>query len=100
MRYIGTHTLVELLAAGHEVFVVDNLCNSRAVVIDRIATIAGRRPGFAELDTRDRDGLRKLFSNHSFDAVLHFDEMRAVKPMREPRRELQTRGQIEIVPVD
>jgi UDP-glucose 4-epimerase len=76
--YVGSHTVVELLAAGHEVFVVDNLCNSRPAVMDRIATIAGRRPGFAKLDMRDRDGLRKLFSNHSFDAVLHFAGLKAV----------------------
>ena len=76
--FIGSHTVVELLAAGHEVFIVDNLCNSRASVIDRIATIAGRRPGFAELDMRDRDGLRKLFSKQSFDAVLHFAGLKAV----------------------
>ena len=76
--FIGSHTVVELLAAGHEVFIADNLCNSRASVIDRIATIAGRRPGFAELDMRDRDGLRKLFSKQSFDAVLHFAGLKAV----------------------
>ena len=62
--YIGSHTVVELLAAGHEVFIADNLCNSKAEVIERIAEISGRRPGFAAIDMRDRDGLRKLFSDH------------------------------------
>jgi len=76
--FIGSHTVVELLAAGHEVFIADNLCNSRSSVIDRIATIAGRRPGFADLDVRDRDGLRRLFSTRSFDAVLHFAGLKAV----------------------
>jgi UDP-glucose 4-epimerase len=76
--YIGSHTVIELLAAGHDVFIVDNLCNSRPEVIDRIATIAGRRPGFAELDMRDREGLRKLFSKHSFSAVLHFAGLKSV----------------------
>ncbi|MEO8157045.1 MAG: UDP-glucose 4-epimerase GalE [Betaproteobacteria bacterium] len=76
--YIGSHTVVELLAAGHDVFIADNLCNSRASVIDRIATIAGRRPGFAEIDMRDREGLGKLFSQHAFDAVLHFAGLKAV----------------------
>lgn len=76
--YIGSHAVVELLAAGHEVFIADNLCNSRPSVIDRIETIAGRRPGFAHLDMRDRDGLRKLFAMHSFDAVLHFAGLKAV----------------------
>jgi UDP-glucose 4-epimerase len=76
--YIGSHTVVELLAAGHEVCIIDNLCNSRLSVIDRIAAIAGRRPEFAELDMRDRAGLRNLFSAHSFDAVLHFAGLKAV----------------------
>lgn len=76
--YIGSHTVVELLAQGHDVFIVDNLCNSRLSVIDRIAAIAGRRPEFANLDMRDRAGLRKLFSAHSFDAVLHFAGLKAV----------------------
>ena len=76
--YIGSHTVVELLAAGHDVFIADNLCNSRAEVIDRITAIAGRRPGFAQLDMRDRDGLRKLFSKQSFGAVLHFAGLKAV----------------------
>lgn len=76
--YIGSHTVVELMAAGHEVVIVDNLCNSRLSVIDRIAAIAGRRPEFAKLDMRDRAGLRNLFSTHAFDAVLHFAGLKAV----------------------
>ena len=76
--YVGSHTVVELLAEGHEVFIVDNLCNSSPAVIDKIAAIAGRRPEFAKLDMRDRVGLRNLFSAHSFDAVLHFAGLKAV----------------------
>lgn len=76
--YIGSHTVLELLAAGHEVLIVDNLCNSRANVIERIAAIAGRRPGFAELDLRDGDALQKIFSGQQFDAVLHFAGLKAV----------------------
>jgi len=76
--YIGSHTVVELLAEGHEVFIVDNLSNSRLSVIDRISAIAGRRPEFANLDLRDRVGLRNLFSAHAFDAVLHFAGLKAV----------------------
>src|SRR5437868_6690502 len=76
--YIGSHTVVELLAAGHEVFIVDNLCNSKAQVIERIAAISGRRPGFAAIDMRDRGGLRRLFSDHSFNSVLHFAGLKAV----------------------
>ena len=76
--YIGSHTVVELLAAGHEVFIIDNLCNSKASVLDRIERIAGRRPGFAQLDVRDRAALRQLFSAHRFDAVIHFAGLKAV----------------------
>jgi UDP-glucose 4-epimerase len=76
--YIGSHTVVELLAAGHEVFIADNLCNSKAEVIDRIAAISGQRPGFGAIDLRDRGGLRKLFSEHAFQSVLHFAGLKAV----------------------
>src|SRR3954467_10959486 len=76
--YIVSHTVVELQAAGHEIFIADNLCNSKAEVIDRIASISGRRPGFAAVDMRDRSGLRKLFSEHSFNSVLHFAGLKAV----------------------
>ena len=76
--YIGSHTAVELMAAGHEVFIIDNLCNSKASVLDRIGRIAGRRPGFAQMDVRDRAALRQLFSAHRFDAVLHFAGLKAV----------------------
>ncbi len=76
--YIGSHSVIELMATGHEVVVVDNLSNSHPEVIDRIAAIAGRRPGFAELDMRDRAGMKKLFADHAFDAVLHFAGLKAV----------------------
>ncbi|MCW5603555.1 MAG: UDP-glucose 4-epimerase GalE [Burkholderiales bacterium] len=76
--YIGSHAVVELIGAGREVFIVDNLCNSKASVLDRIGRVAGRRPGFAELDIRDRDALRKLFSEHRFGAVIHFAGLKAV----------------------
>ncbi len=76
--YIGSHAVVELMAAGHEVFVVDNLCNSKASVVDRIERIAGRRPGFGEIDVRDRDVLRKIFSTRRFDAVMHFAGLKSV----------------------
>jgi UDP-glucose 4-epimerase len=76
--YIGSHTVVELIAAGHQVFIIDNLCNSKASVIDRIERIAGRRPGFAQIDVRDRVALRKLFSTNRFDAVIHFAGLKAV----------------------
>jgi len=76
--YIGSHTVVELMATGHDVFIIDNLCNSKASVLDRVERIAGRRPGFARIDMRDRAALRKLFSDHRFDAVIHFAGLKAV----------------------
>ena len=76
--YIGSHTVVELMASGKDVLIVDNLCNSKASVLDRIERIAGRRPGFAQLDVRDRIALRKLFSAHHIDAVIHFAGLKAV----------------------
>ena len=76
--YIGSHTVVELMASGKEVLIVDNLCNSKASVLDRIERIAGRRPEFAQLDVRDRLALRKLFSAHRVDAVIHFAGLKAV----------------------
>jgi UDP-glucose 4-epimerase len=76
--YIGSHTTVELLSAGHDVFIIDNLHNSKASVLDRIERIAGRRPAFAQIDIRDRPALRQLFSTHRFDAVVHFAGLKAV----------------------
>lgn len=76
--YIGSHTVVELMAAGYEVFLIDNLCNSKSSVLDRIERIAGRRPGFSQLDVRDRAGLRQLFATHAFNAVIHFAGLKAV----------------------
>ena len=69
--YIGSHTCLELLKAGHEVVVVDNLCNSSAESLLRVAEITGRRTVFQELDLLDRAGLSELFSREPVDAVIH-----------------------------
>ena len=76
--YIGSHTVVELMLAGLEVVAVDNFCNSKAKVLDRIERIVGRRPGFVEADVRDREAMRALFANYRFDAVIHFAGLKAV----------------------
>ena len=76
--YIGSHTVVELMAAGYDVSVIDNLHNSKASVLDRIERITGRRPEFAQIDIRDRTALRTLFSVHRFDAVIHFAGLKSV----------------------
>jgi UDP-glucose 4-epimerase len=76
--FIGSHTVVELLTAGHEVLILDNLSNSRADVVDRIATITGKRPEFIKGDIRDADLLDTLFTRHAFSAVIHFAGLKAV----------------------
>jgi len=77
--YIGSHACVELLRTGHEVVVVDNLCNSRREVFERIARIAGRAVAFHECDVRDQEALRDVFRAHAVDAVLHFAGLKAVE---------------------
>lgn len=76
--YIGSHTCVELLQAGHEVLIFDSLCNSHHAVIGRIARIVGRTPEFMEADVRNLDALRRVLSRHRFDAVIHFAGLKAV----------------------
>ncbi|WP_321389341.1 UDP-glucose 4-epimerase GalE [Emcibacter sp.] len=77
--YIGSHTVLELLLAGHEVTVIDNLCNSSPESLSRVQNITGRNDvTFQELDIRDRDGLDRLFSENDFDAVIHFAGLKAV----------------------
>ena len=76
--YIGSHTVVELMAAGRDVFIVDNLSNSKASVLDRMERIVGRKPGFGQIDIRDRAALRRVFTEHRFDAVIHFAGLKAV----------------------
>ncbi|MCK6407553.1 MAG: UDP-glucose 4-epimerase GalE [Rhodocyclaceae bacterium] len=76
--YIGSHTCVELLAAGYEPVIVDNLSNSKTTVVDRIARIAGRRPVFHQADIRDRAALRAVFAAQRIDAVIHFAGLKAV----------------------
>jgi UDP-glucose 4-epimerase len=76
--YIGSHAVVELMNAGHSVFVVDNLSNSKVSVLDRVERIVGSRPGFAQIDLRDRPALRKVFSGHDFGAVVHFAGLKSV----------------------
>jgi UDP-glucose 4-epimerase len=76
--YIGSHTVVELLSAGYEVVIVDNLSNSSPKVIDRIEQITGKKPVFHEADVRDSVAMSKLFDEHEFDAVMHFAGLKAV----------------------
>jgi UDP-glucose 4-epimerase len=76
--YIGSHTVVQLLEAGHHVLVLDNLCNSKAQVIDRISRITGNPPQFIEGDVRNRKLLKQLFADHAIETVIHFAGLKAV----------------------
>ena len=76
--YIGSHTVVELLNAGYEVLIADNLYNSKETVLDRIETITGKRPGFVKVDVCDKDAMRKLFKENDFGAIIHFAGLKAV----------------------
>jgi UDP-glucose 4-epimerase len=76
--YIGSHTCVELLAAGHAVVGVDNLANSSPVAVDRIREISGRDLAFHEVDLRDEAALRDVFARHDIDSVIHFAALKAV----------------------
>ncbi len=76
--YIGSHTVVELMQAGLDVLIVDNFCNSKASVLERIESIVGRRPSFVEADVRNRAEMRALFADYRLDAVIHFAGLKAV----------------------
>ena len=76
--FIGSHTVVELQKAGYEVVIVDNLYNSKEIVLDRIETITEKRPTFYDLDVNDREGLNKVFDKEDIGAVIHFAGYKAV----------------------
>ena len=76
--YIGSHTCVELLEAGYEVIVVDNLYNSNRKAIERIQQITHKEVKFYEEDILNKDALRKIFQENAIDAVIHFAGLKAV----------------------
>lgn len=76
--YIGSHMCVELLQAGYEVVVADNLSNSSPLSLSHVETITQKSLHFRQLDLRNRDALESLFSDHEFYAVLHFAGLKAV----------------------
>jgi UDP-glucose 4-epimerase len=78
MGYIGSHTCVELLQAGHSVVIVDNLCNSDPSVQQRIERIANKTTAFVNADIRDRAAMEAVFAAHPIDAVIHFAGLKAV----------------------
>ncbi len=76
--FIGSHTVVELINAGHSVVVLDNLSNSSLVVLDRVAELTGETVPFYKVDLRDREGLQRILSSQSFDCCFHFAGLKAV----------------------
>ena len=77
--YIGSHTVLQLLEAGHNVTVIDNLCNSSKQSLNRIGNITGKNQfDFFEMDIRDQEALDQLFSRKRFNAVIHFAGLKAV----------------------
>ncbi len=76
--YIGSHTVIELINAGHSVVVVDNLVNASRVALQRVEQIVGRTVPFYETDIRDRKGMEHVFAENSFDCVIHFAGLKAV----------------------
>jgi len=76
--YIGSHTVVELIEAGYEVIIVDNLSNSDESVIEGIEAITGIRPEFVKADCRDIDALEKIFKKGKIDSIIHFAAAKAV----------------------
>ena len=76
--FIGSHTIVELLNENNEVIVLDNFCNSKPVVLDRIKKITGKDFKFYEADLLDYDAIDKIFSENKIDSVIHFAGLKAV----------------------
>lgn len=84
--YIGSHTCVEMLNAGYDVVVIDNLDNSSKESLNRVEKITGKKVKFYENDVRDKEALRKIFKENKIEAAIHFAGLKAVgesvkKPM-------------------
>lgn len=84
--FIGSHTCIQLLEAGYQVVVVDNLLNSSQTALDRVQKIAGKTLTFYKADLLDRDALDDVFKQHDFEAVIHFAGLKAVgESVEKPR---------------
>ena len=78
MGYIGSHTTVELLKAGKEVIIIDNLCNSSIVVKDRIKEITGKDVIFYNIDLADKEAVEKVFEENKIESVIDFSALKDV----------------------
>ena len=76
--YIGSHTCVQLLEAGYEIAVLDNLCNASKKCLEAVKKITGKDFPFYEVDLLDYDATEKVFKENKFDAVIHFAGLKAV----------------------
>jgi UDP-glucose 4-epimerase len=76
--YIGSHTVVEMCNAGHDVVVIDNFSNSSMRVMERVEELVGRKIPLYVADVADEEVLDRIFSEHSIDAVVHFAGLKAV----------------------
>ena len=70
--YIGSHTAVELMTAGYDVVIADDLSNSSEKVLGRIELLGGKKPVFYNIDVCDKEKLRKVFSENEIEAAIHF----------------------------
>ena len=76
--YIGSHATLELIKAGFEVVVVDNLSNSKEESLKRVTELVGKSVEFFKSDLLDIDALKSIFSKYTIDAVIHFAGLKAV----------------------
>ena len=76
--YIGSHTCIELLNAGYDVVVIDNLCNSCKESLKRVEEITGKKLTFYEVDLLDQAAVKNVFDNEKIEAVIHFAGLKAV----------------------
>lgn len=77
MGFIGSHTVVELLNKNYDVIIVDNLCNSKEYVLDRIYKITGKKPVFYKVDVTDYKAMDEVFKNEHIDCVIHFAALKS-----------------------
>lgn len=88
--YIGSHTAVELINAGYDVVIIDNLSNSEKEAVEGVKKITGKDVAFEVVDTCDKEALRKIFDKYAFDSVIHFAAYKAVgESMTEPLKYYQ-----------
>lgn len=93
--YIGTHTAVELMGAGHDVVIVDNFSNSCMEAVNRVEELAGKKVVFYEADIKDKVAVAKIFAENKIDCVIHFAGLKAVgesieKPVEYYRNNIDT----------